>query len=86
MVRDVVVELKDGLWQTYDINEAASTAHFYFLPKHQQHSVTIFYHSGAVDLRLAYSLWKSDDTSIAMSKWPFPSNYEQATDDKKDEK
>jgi hypothetical protein len=75
MVRDVVVELKDGIWQTYDINEAASTAHFYFLPKHQQHSITIFYHSYDIDLRLSYILWKTDDTSISMGNWPFPNNY-----------
>ena len=64
MVRDVVIELKDGVWQTYDINEAASTAHFYFLPKHQQHSTSIFYHSYYSELQISYSLWKSDDTSI----------------------
>ena len=75
MVRDVVVELKDGIWQTYDINEASSTAHFYFLPKHQKHSISIFYHSYNVNLRISYTLWKSDDTSIAMSKWPFPNNF-----------
>lgn len=34
MVSDAIVELKDGIWQTYDINQAAATAHFYFLPKH----------------------------------------------------
>jgi hypothetical protein len=72
MVSDAVVELKDGIWQTYDVNEAASSAHFYFLPKHEKHSITIFYHSYSVDLKLSYVLWQSDDTSITMSEWPFP--------------
>lgn len=34
LLSNSVIELKDGIWQTYDINEAAATAHFYFLPKH----------------------------------------------------
>ena len=72
MEENAVVELKDGIWQTYDINEAASTAHFYFLPKHIKHSLSIFYHSFNIDLKITYKLWKSDDTSIDISKWPFP--------------
>ena len=72
MVQDVVIELKDGIWQTYDVNEASSSAHFYFLPKHAKHSITIFYHSPSIDLRLGYTLWKSDDTSIDITSWPFP--------------
>lgn len=72
LTTDVIIELKDGIWQNYDINEAASTAHFYFLPKHEQHSVTIYYHSVNVDIKIAYALWKSDDTSISPGEWPFP--------------
>lgn len=72
MVQDAVIELKDGIWQTYDVNEASSSAHFYFLPKHDKHSITIFYHSPSVELKLGYTLWKSDDTSIDITSWPFP--------------
>ena len=75
MVQDAVIELKDGIWQNYDVNEASSTAHFYFLPKHDKHSITIFYHSPSVELKLGYTLWKSDDTSIDITTWPFPQHF-----------
>jgi len=26
-------------------------------------------------LQIAYNLWKSDDTSLDVSTWPFPTNY-----------
>ncbi len=77
LVTDSVIELKDGIWQTDDINEAAATAHFYFLPKHEKHSITIFYHSYNVDLKLAYNLWQTDDTSIVPSEWPFPYKFNE---------
>ena len=28
-----------------------------------------------MDLKLTYQLWKSDDTSIPISEWPFPANF-----------
>ena len=69
------MELKEGSWQEYDLNRAATTSHFYFLPKHSNHSTTIFYHSSLVSLQVAYTLWKSDDTSIDISRWPFPLHF-----------
>ncbi len=72
IMENSVIELKDGIWQNYDINKAASSTHFYFLPKHQKHSIAIFYHSSLVDVKIVYRLWKSEDTSLDISEWPFP--------------
>jgi len=57
MVENAIVELKDGVWQDYDLNKALTSSHFYFLPKNQHHSTTIFYHSSLVNLKVAYTLW-----------------------------
>lgn len=59
LVKDSVIQLKDGLWQTYAINTIAQTSHFYFLPSHKNSSVSILYKSTLVDIGLAYTLWKS---------------------------
>ncbi len=67
-----IIELKDGIWQSYAVNDVTSSSHFYFLPKHINHSATIFYKPSVVDLRIVYSIWKSDDLSINPTEWPFP--------------
>lgn len=33
LVKESVIELKDGLWQTFSINTIAESSHFYFFPK-----------------------------------------------------
>jgi hypothetical protein len=71
-VKDAVVELKDGIWQNYNINLASITSHFYYIPTHKEHSTTIFYKSTVADLKIMYSLWKTDDVSMDPSDWPFP--------------
>ena len=34
MVKNSIVELKDGIWQSYAENAIASSSNFYFYPKH----------------------------------------------------
>jgi hypothetical protein len=60
LVKDSVIELKDGLWQTYAINTIATTSHFYFLPTTKNSSISILYKSSLVDIGIIYSLWKSE--------------------------
>lgn len=64
LVKDSVIELKDGLWQTYAINTVAKTSHFYFLPTTKNSSISIMYKSSLVDVALSYSIWKSDKEDI----------------------
>ncbi len=60
LVKDSVIELKDGQWQTYAINTIAQTSHFYFLPKTKNSSIDIMHKSSLVDLGISYTIWKSD--------------------------
>ena len=64
MIREAVIELQDGRWNSYKTNEVSKTTHFYFLPQHLNKSVTILYQPDEVDLRIMYSVWKSDDKKI----------------------
>lgn len=77
MIKDAIIELKDGIWQNYATTLTSASSHFYFLPKHQNHSTTVFYKSSLVDLKIMYSLWQSDDQSIDTSQWPFPDEYKE---------
>ena len=65
LVKDSVIELKDGIWQTYQSGTIADTAHFFYLPKSEDTSVSIMYKSNLVTMGLAYTLWKSDEKGIA---------------------
>jgi len=63
-VENSVIEMKDGLWQSYPLNVITSSSHFYFFPRHADKSVNIVYRSTFTDLRIAYSLWKAEDKTI----------------------
>lgn len=64
IVKDSVIELKDGLWQSYAINEIAQTAHFYFVPRNLKKSISIVYRSNIVDLGIVFSIWKTDEKNV----------------------
>lgn len=34
MLKESVIELKDGIWQDYNINLASISAHFFYVPNH----------------------------------------------------
>ena len=67
MIKDSVIELKDGVWNSFKETEITKTSHFYFMPKHLNKSVTILYKADMVDLKVMYTIWKTDDTSISPS-------------------
>jgi hypothetical protein len=77
LISDSVIELKDGVWQNYDINSISSSSHFYYIPNHPNHSTTIFYKSSLPDLKIMYNLWKTDDKSMDPSNWPFPVEFKE---------
>ena len=76
-MEEAIIELKDGVWQSFDINVASITSHFYFIPNHPDHSTTIYYKSTIVDLKILYTIWHSDDKSIDPTEWPFPLNFKK---------
>ena len=77
LMHDAIIELKDGIWQSYGINEMSATSHFWFAPKQKDHATTIFYKSSIPDLKIMYTLWESDDKSINPAQWPFPLEYKE---------
>ncbi len=77
LIQDAVIELKDGIWQNYNINSISTSSHFYYIPNHSNHSTTIFYKSSLPDLKIMYKLWKTDDKSMDPSTWPFPVEFKE---------
>ena len=59
LVENSLIELHDGLWQSFAFNKISSSSHFYFFPKHADKSVNLMYKSTYNDLRVSYSLWKA---------------------------
>lgn len=59
MTKHSVIELKDGLWQTFALNSVASSSHFYFFPQHKDKDVTIIYKNSDTDLRIIYRVYNS---------------------------
>jgi hypothetical protein len=39
MVKNSIIELKDGIWQSYAENSIAVSSNFYFYPKHANKSI-----------------------------------------------
>ena len=72
LVQDSIIELKDGIWQSFPLSVTTSSTHFYFTPKHQNKSITILYNTTYLKLHLGYKLWKNKDERFDASKWPFP--------------
>ena len=72
MVRDAIMELKDGFWNSFRETQISKTTRFYFMPKHNNKSVTVLYRADYIDLKIMYSIWKSDDKEIIPEEWPFP--------------
>lgn len=81
MIKDSIIELKDGVWNSFKETEVSKTSHFYFLPKHPNKSVTILYRADYVDLKIMYTIWKTDDKSISPAEWPFPTSIKNSAED-----
>ena len=58
LVRDGIIELKDGIWQSYLQQTIANSAHFYFYPRHKNKNTVIYFRSKFNDLKMVYKVWK----------------------------
>ncbi len=71
--RNAVIELKDGIWQSFPSNYMmATTSSFYFYPRHNNSNILILYHAPMTNTRVAYKLWRYDMDKINPIEWPFP--------------
>lgn len=64
MTRHTILELKDGLWQSYSLNSIAKTAHFYFFPRNKNQDIGIMYKTTNPAIRLKYRLFYAKDDQI----------------------
>ena len=80
MLEHSIIELKDGVWQSFPVNKISTSSHFYFFPRHQNQSVDLAYKSTYNDLRIVYTLWKAEDKSIDPTEWPFPKSVQNFDD------
>lgn len=64
MSRNTILELKDGLWQSYSVNEIAKTTHFYFNPRNYKTDVAINFKTTNPAIRLKYRLFYAGDEQI----------------------
>ena len=71
MTKHSVIELRDGLWQTFALNSVAETSHFFFIPQHHGKDINIIYKSSDSDLRLVYRIFTRFE-SVNPGEWPFP--------------
>ena len=60
MTREGVIELHDGIWQSFQVNKLSKTSHFYFYPRSQDHDVSLFYKVPNPSLKLNYRLYYAD--------------------------
>lgn len=79
MTRHSLIELQEGIWQTFSLNSVAESSHFYFMPEHKDQSINIIYKSTEFDLRLSYKIFNTLYGKILPGEWPFPP--EKPTDD-----
>lgn len=73
MTKHNILELKDGLWLSYGLNEIATSAHFYFRPRNIENDVGINFKTSDPSIRLKYRLFDAGGDRIDPSEWPFPS-------------
>lgn len=73
MSKDSIIELKDGIWETYALNSVASSSHFYFFPHHKENDISIIYKNSDTELRLAYKIFRNNEDDMNPEEWPFPS-------------
>lgn len=62
--RNALLELKDGIWQSYPENYMTASSSFYFYPRHAKKNIYIYYHTTLSSLKVAYRLWSYNKNEI----------------------
>lgn len=73
MSRNSIIELKDGVWQGFDLSTIAKTAHFFFYPQSRSEDISLLYKTDQRKIRLKYRLFYGNQENISPVTWPFPS-------------
>ena len=57
LTADSVMELKDGVWETFKVDDLLVNTHFYFVPLHANNPVKVFFKSTDPNIYLTASLY-----------------------------
>lgn len=71
LTADSVMQLKDGVWQTFNVDDLLVNTHFYFVPTHEDNPVKIFFKSTDPNIYLTASLYDNRQ-NVNPAEWPFP--------------
>lgn len=61
MSQHTILELKDGIWQSFPLNSIAKTSHFYFHPRHKDADIALMYKTTDPNLWLKYRLFYASE-------------------------
>lgn len=67
MEHHTILELKDGIWQSFSLNNIAKSSHFYFFPRNINDDVGIMFKTTDPAIRLKYRLFYSSPEDIDIS-------------------
>ena len=70
--RNAVIELKDGIWQSFPADLVMATSSFYFYPRHNRSDLLLLFHSPLTRTRVTSTLFRYDNEHINPAEWPFP--------------
>ena len=70
--KNAIIELKDGIWESYPATQMMTSSSFYFYPRHNTSNTLILFHSPMVRTRVATRLFRYDIDNVNMAEWPFP--------------
>ena len=57
MTRQAIIQMHNGVWQSFSLNSIAKSAHFYFQPTDKDSDTAIFYKTSDNNVRLLYRLY-----------------------------
>lgn len=70
LAEEPVIALQDSVWSGWEMNELTRSSHFYFLPKHQNRTITVLFHTDDAHLFLTYKI-HNIKSSPSPQDWPF---------------
>jgi hypothetical protein len=70
--KNAVIELKDGIWQSFPATYMMSSSSFYFYPRHNTSDILVLFNSPMTRTRVASKLFRYDKDTITPTEWPFP--------------
>ena len=62
MSQHTILEIKDGIWQSFPLNTVAKSAHFYFHPRDKDHDIGLMFKTTDPSIRLKYRLFYASET------------------------